>query len=86
LEADRLSFRFASDQPAPQANRYPGKLGLYMADEYEPGDDLPYQGQDGIDFSRMWSVFRELPLFDDTYLNMQAMNIAMVDRFITAQE
>jgi len=41
---------------------------------------------DEIDFSRIHRMFRELPLFDDVYLNMQAMNIAMIDTFITEQE
>lgn len=50
-----------------------------MPEYDDPEEELPYQAPDDIDFSRMWSVFRELPLFDDTYLNMQAMNIAMVD-------
>jgi hypothetical protein len=49
-------------------------------------DNVPYLSVDDVDFSRMYSVFRALPLFDDMYLNMQAMNISMVDGFITDQE
>ena len=45
-----------------------------------------YPLYDAIGFSRIHQMFRELPLFDDVYLNMQAMNIAMIDTFITEQE
>ena len=39
-----------------------------------------------IDFDRIWAVFRRLVLFNDTYLNMQAMNICMVDGHVTSLE
>ncbi|ELP4887184.1 hypothetical protein QPB17_002003 [Vibrio cholerae] len=45
-----------------------------------------YQSHSEIDFSRIYHVFHSLPLFDDTYLNMQGMNIGMVDMYITGCE
>jgi len=51
-------------------------------DEHE--DEYPYL--ENIDFSRMYVVFRSLPLFDDMFLNMQGMNISINDNFITEQE
>lgn len=45
-----------------------------------------YLNRDDIDWSRMHSVFKSLPLFDDVFLNMQAMNVALVDQFITDLE
>ncbi|ABI56482.1 hypothetical protein ACN2MM_06315 [Alkalilimnicola ehrlichii MLHE-1] len=41
---------------------------------------------DEIDFSRIHTMFRSLVLFDDMFLNMQGMNIAINDSFITDQE
>lgn len=55
-----------------------------MKDEYDYSD--PYPSPDNIDFSRTHTMFRELVLFDDMFLNMQAMNIAMVDSFVTDLE
>jgi hypothetical protein len=40
---------------------------------------------DRIDWSRIHAVFRGLVLFDDMFLNMQGMNVAIVDSFITDQ-
>ena len=45
-----------------------------------------YPNLEKIDFSRMHVVFRSLPLFDDMFLNMQGMNIAINDTFVTEQE
>lgn len=53
--------------------------------ESEDLDD-PYPLPKDIDFSRIHTVFRQLVLFDDMFLNMQGMNTAMVDGFITDQE
>lgn len=55
-----------------------------MTDEREFGDRYPLP--DEIDWSRLLTVFRRLVLFDDMFLNMQAMNVAIVDSFITDQE
>lgn len=54
-----------------------------MSDQIEEPPYLPFES---IDFSRIQGVFRNLILFDDMFLNMQAMNIAMVDHFITEGE
>ncbi|MBU0656384.1 MAG: hypothetical protein KJ914_14775 [Gammaproteobacteria bacterium] len=55
--------------------------------EYEDShDDMGYQLHNEIDFSRIHTLLRSLALFDDVFLNMQAMNIAMIDRFATDQE
>jgi len=48
-------------------------------------DDL-YPPIERIDFARIYHICRELCLFDDVYLGMQAMNIAIVDRYITDWE
>jgi hypothetical protein len=47
--------------------------------------DDSYSYIDKIDFLRIHVVFRGLPLFDDMFLNMQAINIAIVDSFISQQ-
>lgn len=39
-----------------------------------------------IDFNLIQRYFRQLPLFDDMYLGMQAINISVVDQFITEIE
>ncbi len=54
--------------------------------EDENGSQDPYPVPEDIDFSRMHVVFRKLVLFDDMFLNMQAMNVAIVDTFVTDQE
>ena len=46
-------------------------------------DEIPNDTQEIDPDRNIWTVCRELVLFDDTYLNMQAMNIAMVDGYIT---
>lgn len=46
----------------------------------------PYPSPEKIDWSRMHLVFRQLVLFDDMFLNMQGMNVAIVDSFVTDQE
>lgn len=56
-----------------------------MCDEYDERH-LQYKHIEDIDPSRMLHVFRNISLFDDMFLNMQAMNIAVVDRFITQIE
>jgi hypothetical protein len=55
-----------------------------MLDEHDCED--PYPSSDDIDWSRMHVVFRQLVLFDDMFLNMQGMNVAIVDSFVTDQE
>lgn len=52
----------------------------------EEHDELPYPLQRMIDFSSIPNLFRKLVLFDDTFLNMQAINIGAVDRFATDLE
>ena len=54
--------------------------------EDDPNEELPYVPFNDIDFSRMYLTLHSLPLFDDVYLNMQAINISMIDGFITDQE
>ena len=46
----------------------------------EQNDDLPYSIQ--VDPSCMMTVFRSLVLFDELYLHMQAMNLAVIDTFL----
>lgn|SRR5574337_19514 len=48
--------------------------------------DDPYPVPDRIDWSRINAFFRGLVLFDDMFLNMQGMNVAIVDSFVTDQE
>ena len=45
-----------------------------------------YLSYDEIDFSKTQENFRSLILFDDVFLNMQAMNISVIDKFITEYE
>ena len=45
-----------------------------------------YLSLDEIDFSKTQQTFRGLVLFDDVFLNMQAMNISIIDKFITEYE
>ncbi|MBV5348015.1 hypothetical protein JZU46_07380 [bacterium] len=52
----------------------------------EDYDDGMYPVFEEIDFARIHALFRSLSLFDDMYLNMQAMNIALIDQFITEWE
>lgn len=52
----------------------------------EEGYNEPYPAHDKIDFSRIHSLFRDLVLFDNVYLSMQGMNIAINDGFITEME
>ena len=42
-----------------------------------------YEPVDEIDFGRIYSLMRDAVLFDDHFLGMQAMNIAIVDQYIT---
>lgn len=49
-------------------------------------DDGMYPVFEEIDFGRIHTLFRSLSLFDDMYLNMQGMNIALIDQFITEWE
>lgn len=52
-----------------------------------PEDDAdPYVGFDSIDFSQTLAVMRELVFFDDVFLNMQAINVAVIDPMITQAE
>jgi len=45
-----------------------------------------YQSVDNINFGKIYDNFRRLCLFDDHFLGMQAMNIGIVDPFITDLE
>ena len=45
-----------------------------------------YAHPEQINFSKIHENLRSLALFDDTFLNMQAMNLAIIDKFITEQE
>lgn len=45
-----------------------------------------YLSIDEINFSKMQKTFRSLILFEDIFLNMQAMNISIIDKFITEYE
>jgi hypothetical protein len=45
-----------------------------------------YSNLEEIDFGRMYSVFRQLALFDDMFLSMQGMNLAITDQHITHAE
>ncbi|CAM3053805.1 hypothetical protein CFR75_15605 [Komagataeibacter xylinus] len=56
-----------------------------MCDDHDERH-LQYKHIEDIDASRMLHVFRNISLFDDMFLNMQAMNIAVVDMFITQIE
>lgn len=47
---------------------------------------LKYKHVEDIDPSKMLHVFRNISLFDDMFLNMQAMNITVVDMFIAQTE
>jgi hypothetical protein len=53
-----------------------------------PEDEVSewYQPYDKIEFWKAHHLFQSLVLFDDMFLNMQAMNIAIVDDFITECE
>lgn len=57
-----------------------------MTSDNQDHDDTGYAPLHAIDFSRIHVVLRSLALFDDMFLNMQAMNVAMVDSFVTHQE
>src|SRR6266849_1978257 len=46
----------------------------------------PYADLEAIDFSRMYSVLRDLVFLDDTFLSMQAINVSIVDKMITHGE
>jgi hypothetical protein len=53
----------------------------------EAGDEaLPYAPIDSIDFGQTLNVLRGLVFFDDVFLHMQAMNVAIVDPLITEAE
>ena len=52
----------------------------------DPGNYDEYPPLIDIDFSRINVVFRQLVLFDDMFLNMQGMNVAIVDSLVTDQE
>ena len=54
-----------------------------IEDECEYEDYLPLKE---IDFGRIYQLFHSLVLFDDVYLNMQGMNVALVDPLITQHE
>lgn len=54
--------------------------------ELPEGWPLPYTVVADVDPSAMYSVFRSLPLFDDVFLNMQAMNTCTIDIFIMEGE
>jgi hypothetical protein len=56
-----------------------------MTDEPDDYED-PYPNPGDIDWSRIHAVFQRLVLFDDMFLNMQAMNVAIVDSFVTDKE
>ncbi|MGJ8690485.1 MAG: hypothetical protein ACSHXZ_13310 [Gammaproteobacteria bacterium] len=48
--------------------------------------EVRYLRPENINFSQISWYFQSMPLFDDVFLNMQAMNVAIVDSFITDQE
>ncbi|MGO7835611.1 hypothetical protein [Rhizobium johnstonii] len=48
--------------------------------------DKSFPDLDEIDWSALPSALASLQLFDDPYLRMQAMNIGIVDQFLTALE
>jgi len=52
----------------------------------EDYDDRMYPVFEEIDFGRIHALFWRLSLFDDMYLNTQAMNIVLIDQFITEWE
>lgn len=57
------------------------------SEHFQEYDDLPYEPQDQLDFSVITVRTKNLPFFeDDTFLGMQAMNVGIVDAFLTAQE
>jgi hypothetical protein len=56
------------------------------AGEPDDYDDELYPPIERIDFGRIYHTCRELCLFDDVYLGMQAINIAIVDPYITEWE
>ena len=66
--------------------RRPWRYLFRMQDDDGECRDDAYLPLDEIDFARTQMVFRSLALFDDVYLNMQAMNLAINDSFITDQE
>ena len=66
--------------------RRPWRYLFRMQDDDGECWDGAYPCLDEIDFARTQMVFRSLVLFDDVYLNMQAMNLAINDSFITDQE
>jgi hypothetical protein len=53
--------------------------------ENEANDDTWIE-EDDIDRIPIINKFRQMPLFDNVFLNMQAMNVALVDDFIRKQE
>ncbi len=62
-----------------------------MSDIEEPDPDAeqgdpPYPDFENIDFSLIHTNLRSLVFADDVFLNMQAMNIAVIDKLITAKE
>lgn len=50
--------------------------------EHEADDPYPFE----VDPARMMTVFRAFVLFDELYLHMQAMNVAIVDQHLLALE
>jgi hypothetical protein len=66
--------------------RRPWRYLFRMQDDDGACWDDAYPPLHEIDFARTEMVFRSLALFDDVYLNMQAMNLAINDSFITDQE
>jgi hypothetical protein len=61
-------------------------LPIIMNDDEIERHGRPYKGLEEIDFSRIQTMFRSLALFDDMFLNMQAINITINDGFFTEQE
>ena len=56
-------------------------------DNFDEDDDFQYKRIEDIDFSILQFGFKRLPFFeDDLYLGMQALNVGLVDSFITRLE
>jgi hypothetical protein len=55
-----------------------------MADESDR--EFEVDEEDDVDEVPIINVFRKIPLFDNIFLHMQAMNIAITDEFIEHQE